>query len=145
MGDILLNAHGKRVEIGSKWTHPDWKYYLLALKQLCIYCYPVSNPANNSTSNSDPTLLHPPSLKSHSDPETGMEVKGYELSGLENELLYSKVFLERLVTEASSKSRGKAVCELVTHVCTNNPELSQRLIAYITIAIDSLPYDKLRP
>jgi hypothetical protein len=127
VGSIPVNASGRRVEIGSKWVHPDWKYWLLTLQHLILCCNTGSASAPPSLT---PSVEHP---------------EGFTLPHVDSELLYSKVFLERFIPEASSRSRGAAVCSVIQHIVFEQKDLSQRVISYITLAIDGLPYDKMRP
>jgi ubiquitin C-terminal hydrolase len=124
VNDLPLTSQGKRIEIGSKWVHPDWKYFLQLFENLVLCCLPAG---------ADQPL--PPTLVA----------SGFQLPDMDLEMLLSKVFLERFVAEAVSRTRGQSVCSVINHLVHENKELSVRLISYITVAIDSLPYDKMRP
>lgn len=129
IGNIPVNDKGKRVEMGTKWRQPDWTHFLFLVQRL-VAVSALGAPVNGEGMAEAAAVLPDPPLP---------------LDPAQLALVTSKAFLSRLIRQATSRKRGKAVNAILASVCWENEALSQSFVSTIILDIDSEPYDKIRP
>lgn len=79
------------------------------------------------------------------DSNTSLRVCMHVLPKVDEALVLSKLFLQRIVTEAISRKRGESVVSIINALVHENEYLSQTMISYVIMGIDDLPCDRIRP
>jgi len=80
----------------------------------------------------------PPSMTQQAD------VKNVALPKIAQDLLLGKAFLPRLLQEATTRRRGRAINDIVIHQCWENERVSQNVVSLIFAGIEANSYDQIR-
>jgi len=127
VGDMITDATGKRKPMGDNWAVPDVTYFLQLLRTL------VCSAGTDTTTDT----AHPPTMPTHKD-------KPQPLSQSAKDLLLGKNFLPRLLMDASTRKRGKAVADMVCHWCWENEKVSRVVVGYILAGIEQNSFEQVR-
>jgi len=100
--------NGKRVQIGEKFAKPDWKYWLSLVERLVLACALTAGQT------------------------------GFALPEIDEKMLTSKIFLERILKEGSSRSRGVSVGNIISHLARENKDMSQKIIGFVSLGVQGL-------
>jgi len=131
VGDMEVNDKGKRRPMGDNYSGPDTTNFLITLRNLVCSTIPEVVIA-------DSKIAPPPTLTKHS------ELKNQPMTATASSMLMSKQFLPRLLLDAITRRRGKAVTDILVHQSWENERVSQQLITLIFAGIEANGYDYQR-
>jgi len=133
IGDMGVDANGRRKRMGDDWNSPDLSFVWEAIHNVVCAHAPVSGASNVPS-----TLIAWPS-----DSDT-IETP-IPLPQADRQLLTCKDFLYHVMLQASTRKRGVHIAQMICHLCWENIALTKDIVGYISIGLEELTDDEIRP